>query len=218
MLQNVLKFPKLFLHILILIIFFFSSEFFAKTLTPLQRMQEKYKTKQTLTADFTQIQKNKLLGTAYKSSGKIFIKRPRFFLWETLDPEKSKLISDGKTVWYYTPSMHAGEKAQVLIQKNMDSQSQVAFVILSGQQDLQKTFSIQQKEPFSYMLKPLKLQGDIAAVELFIEKSTFLIYKVVLHMKTGKQTELLLTNIELGTPLLDSFFEFKIPPNTEVLH
>lgn len=186
----------------------------------LAAMQAKYRGVTTLTAEFTQLQKNISLGTTKETNGRIFIKRPNFFRWETHQPEKdaSILVSNGKKVWYYTPAYREGEHGQVLIRNAADVQSRLAIDLLDGHANIEKDFKIKTLDQSHYELTPLKPLGDIDHVELFLERPTNLVYKLVLFNLTGNQTELTLRSVTLGIKLSDSMFNFTPPKNTEEIH
>ncbi|MBI2604542.1 MAG: outer membrane lipoprotein chaperone LolA [Deltaproteobacteria bacterium] len=180
----------------------------------LDELRKSYGDSKTLVARFTQKRKN-ILGEVKESSGTIEVKRPNKFRWETFAPEKSLLVANAKRVWYYTPPFRSGEKGQLMIRKSTDVQSQVAIDLLAGSADLKKAFHAQRLGEQHYELKPIKSAGDISKIELFLERSTKLVYKIVLTHSTGNETELALQNVKLGTRLDDSRFEFKAPPGTE---
>lgn len=181
---------------------------------PLAGVQEKYKNVKTLTAEFTQKLKNATLGTTKESSGRIYIKRPNKFRWETHKPEASILVGNGKKAWFYTAPFREGEKGQVMVKRAADVQSQLAIDLLSGQSESNKDFKIKDlKDRLS--LTPLKASGDIEHIELYIEKPTNLVYKLVLFTRSGNETELTLKDVNLSPKLNDTMFDFVPPPNTE---
>lgn len=181
----------------------------------LEAMQAKYKDIRALTAEFTQRQTNAALGSTKESTGRIFIKRPNMFRWQTLEPEKSILVGNGHKIWYYTPPFRDGERGQVMVKRAADVQSRLAIDLLAGHADIKKDFKCKPLAPGAYNLKPLKPAGDVDRIELFLEKPTNLVYKLVLFTTTGNQTELTLKNVILEPQLGDSMFNFIPPENTE---
>ncbi|MBI3558672.1 MAG: outer membrane lipoprotein chaperone LolA [Deltaproteobacteria bacterium] len=183
-------------------------------------MQAKYKDVLTLTAEFTQKQTNTTLGTTKETSGRIFIKRPNMFLWQTTLPESetSLLVGNDKKVWFYKPPFREGESGQVLIRKAADVQSQLAIDLLAGHADIRKEFTYKDLKEGHFELIPLKPAGDIDHLELFLEKSTNLVYMLVLFTLTGNRTELTLKHVVLNPQLSDKMFTFTPPPKTEEIH
>lgn len=43
--------------------------------------------------------------TILESHGELWVKRPNLFNWHMISPEENFLISDGKTLWFYIPSI-----------------------------------------------------------------------------------------------------------------
>ena len=181
----------------------------------LAEVQTTYKNVKTLTAEFTQQLKNIALGTTKESFGRIFIKRPDMFRWETHKPEQSILVSNGKKVWYYTAPFREDEKGQVMTKRAADVQSRLAIDLLAGTINTEKDFKVRRLSDDHLELTPLKPAGDIDRVELYIEKPTKLVYKLVLYTKSGNQTALTLKNVTLGPSLSDTMFNFVPPANTE---
>lgn len=188
--------------------------------SPLQDVHEKYRDVKTLTAEFSQKQINIALGSTKESKGRISIRRPNSFRWETLEPAKeiSILVSNGKKVWFYKPPFRETENGQVLIRNAADVNSQLAIDLMSGRSNTEKDFKFKELAPGRLELIPLKPAGDIERIELFIESPTKLVYKLLLFTLTGNQTELTLKNVELNPKIPDSLFIFKAPPKTEEIY
>jgi outer membrane lipoprotein carrier protein len=183
-------------------------------------MQEKYASAKTLTTQFVQRQKSIALGTTKESSGRIYFKRPDRFRWETHEPASSAsiLVSNGKKVWYYTPPSRPQGKGQVMVRRAADVQSRLAMDLLAGSANLHKDFRVKEQGPDRFELTPLKPAGDIEHIELFVERPTNLVYKLILFTTIGNETQLELKNVELGPELKDAMFNFVPPENTEEIH
>ena len=183
----------------------------------LAKMQKKYENVNSLTANFSQSQKNAALGRTKDSKGRIYIVRPNKFRWETFEPDASILTSNGKKFWFYTPPFQEGEKGQVMIRNAHDAQSKLAVDLLIGGSDFKKNFDYRRIEPLHYRLNPLKPAGDIDSIELFLENQTNLVYKLRLISASGNETTITLSQVELGPKLPESMFNFQVPPQTEVI-
>ncbi|MGE4231736.1 MAG: outer membrane lipoprotein carrier protein LolA [Bacteriovoracia bacterium] len=174
----------------------------------LTAMNKKYAEAKTLKINFQQTKKNSATGTEKKSKGTIFIKKPHFFRWETFSPEKDILVTNGVFFWFFTPPFRKNEKGQLLVRKAADVQSKLAIDLLSGSIQFQKDFKILKSKPFFYKMKPLKPSGDVDYIELYLEKTTKLVYKLVLFSVTGNETELNLENPKLNLDLPNDMFTF----------
>lgn len=186
----------------------------------LEMMRAKYKTVKTISAEFSQKQTNLALGTTKETSGHLSIKRPDKFRWQTEQPvdEASILVSNGKKVWYYKPPRREGGRGQVYIREAADVQSKLLIDLLDGQANISKDFKTKDLGAGRFELKPLKPAGDIERIELFLERPTKLIYKLVLFTMTGNQTELTLKSVALDPQLSDKMFNFVPPEKTEEIY
>lgn len=180
----------------------------------LQSAFRHYLEKKTLTANFTQLRTQTALGTTKKTSGKLSVSNPGRFRWETLEPEKSILTTNGKKIWFYTPPFRPDEKGQVVI-RSANDQTKLAVELLSGSADLRASFQTRKTSENQFELRPLRPAGDVDRIRIELERPTKLVYKITLFSSTGNQTEITLSQVELGSAIHDDFFEFKAPANTE---
>ncbi|SHO54950.1 outer membrane lipoprotein chaperone LolA [Vibrio quintilis] len=61
-----------------------------------------------------------------QGKGTVDIARPSLFRWETTSPDENLLVSDGQTVWYYTPFVE-----QVTVYNQKQATEQTPFVLLT---------------------------------------------------------------------------------------
>ncbi len=179
--------------------------------------RKKYENAQTLTARFSQTIMNKTLARETKSSGRIYVRRPDMFRWETLEPDASILSCNGIKFWYYTPPFREGESGQVTVRPAREVPSRLAIDLLSGRIDVRGAFSAKTRGEGYFELTPKRPAGDIQRVELFLESRTKLVYKLILYTGSGNKTTIELSDVELGIKLDKSMFSFKIPAGTEVI-
>src|SRR3989304_7438086 len=59
-----------------------------------------------LRADFTQQAFNKSLGQTIKAEGTVYLKRPGKMRWEYRAPSPQQIVSDGRSLWVYTPDLN----------------------------------------------------------------------------------------------------------------
>ena len=180
-------------------------------------VEAKYTKAGTLRADFTQINEIAALKQKKTSSGILSIKRPSKIRWEEQAPEHTLLVSDGRTLWYYTPPFEAGERGQVIERKAQEAQSRLANALLSGAfSKATKDMKIETTSPTEFTLIPRKgSAGTVIKAILTLNADAKLIEKVVLEHKEGNRSEITLSKIELGKELPDAEFRFTAPPNTD---
>jgi outer membrane lipoprotein carrier protein len=59
-----------------------------------------------LKADFTQTAFNKSLNQTIPATGKVYLKKGGKLRWEYAEPTPQQIVSDGKTIWIYTPTLN----------------------------------------------------------------------------------------------------------------
>ena len=122
----------------------------------LKQVEAKYQKAQTLSAEFTQKNENVTLGQTKNNTGKIYFKRPHKVRWETLEPDKSILIGNGKTFWFYTPPFEEGERGQVIKKAAAQVQSKLANALLSGSFSMIQDMVIQPQGSARFSTYPAK--------------------------------------------------------------
>ena len=70
----------------------------------LDRASAAYARITTLTADFTQVVDNPLIGAPDTTRGRLFLERPGRFAMRFTEPQGDRLVADGRYLWLYTPS------------------------------------------------------------------------------------------------------------------
>ncbi|MBE9503379.1 MAG: outer membrane lipoprotein carrier protein LolA, partial [Proteobacteria bacterium] len=102
------------------------------------RIQDNYKSMKDYEATFVQETKIKAYPRAQRSSGQVFYKKPGGMRWNYEKPEKSEIVTDGQTVWMYTPSLNQVMKMEF----STSNQSRVATAFLSGMGNLKEDFDL----------------------------------------------------------------------------
>jgi len=183
----------------------------------LKRVEAKYKESKTLTAKFNQLNQSSTLGVTKENKGDLWVKRPNLLRWQTYEPDANLLVSNGKKFWFYTPPFDEEEPGQVIIKKSSEAHSKLANALMSGSFSLVKDVKLKAKGENHFIIIPKKgTAGDLTQAEVFIEKGTLYIYKIILKHKGGNRSTILLSSIQLGKVIKDSLFNFDPPSGTEV--
>lgn len=105
----------------------FSSVAYAAAIDVLQNRLAKI---ESLSARFSQVITSADKVIVQETQGELAIKRPNYFLWKTTGEELSELISDGKTVWNYTPQLQ-----QVTATHLADLSNNILLLMISDDQN-----------------------------------------------------------------------------------
>lgn len=192
----------------------------------LEKLQNTYKNKESLEAEFVQEVYQASLARTKSSKGSIRLSKPNFVRWEISEPEASVMVSNGRKVSYFTPDARGKGKGQVIERAASELARQPIFRILTGSAPLSKEFTIEKEEKINAItkgeiltalsLKPKKNMGDVAAVGLIVN-SKYLIQELNIENENGNKTKITLLNQVLGDKQPTALFEFKAPEGTEVI-
>jgi outer membrane lipoprotein carrier protein len=81
----------------------------------LDRASATYQTIRTLSAEFTQVVENPLLGAPDTTRGKLYQMRPSRFAMRFTRPRGDRIVADGRHLWLYTPSTTPGQVIRTAI-------------------------------------------------------------------------------------------------------
>ncbi|MGV1718835.1 outer membrane lipoprotein chaperone LolA [Vibrio furnissii] len=104
-------------------LFFCSFSVFA---TPKETLSERLALTDGFSAKFEQQVISPDGDVVMEGNGVVDIARPSLFRWETLAPDENLLVSDGQSLWYYSPFIE-----QVTIYNQEQATEQTPFVLLT---------------------------------------------------------------------------------------
>src|SRR5216117_3914348 len=81
----------------------------------LDHVSASFDTVRTLSADFTQIVDNPMLGDPDTTRGRLFQRRPNYFAMRFSEPKNDRIVADGRRLWLYTPSTTPGQVIRTAI-------------------------------------------------------------------------------------------------------
>jgi len=186
----------------------------------LNEIQNRYEKAKDFEANFIQEYIGKVMKQPNRGEGKVYFKKKGMMRWDYTVPNQ-KLISDGHTLWYYQP-----EEKQVLvsdISKVLKEKTPLAF--LAGEGNLSRDFnllnvneSVSQKEDhYIVELAPKESLATLTKLMLTVDKKTYAVLQADVFDGFGNVTRTRFMDIKTNTGLSNSFFQFSIPPGTEVI-
>ena len=183
------------------------------------RLQDNYKEIKDYRASFVQEAKVKGYPRAQISSGEVFYKRPGMMRWNYDKPETQEIVTDGKVLWMYTPSLDQVMKADFA----MTSQSKVAEAFLSGMGNISKDFNIsiendaEKGDDIILMLIPKDESDPVKSLELFVDRVTIYVRKSVMTDIYGNVTSVSLSDFKVNTGIKKKLFDFVPPEGVEII-
>lgn len=161
-------------------------------------------------AEFTQVVSSDSGKILNKSSGNLIIVRPGKFRWQVEMPEEELIVSNGHTMWLYTPFIE-----QVTLINLKDAIQGTPFILLSGANDQQwaNYNVVKNNNIFTVKSASIKEQSNTFTFEFSGNGS---IEKFVVIEPQGQKSAFTLNHKASLTDITANLFEFKIPEGVEI--
>lgn len=144
-----------------------------------------------------------------ESRGEMTISRPGKFHWQINTPEEELIVSDGKTIWYYSPFIE-----QVTLINFSDAINDTPFALIAGADDKQwANYVVKQSGNQFTVTNPTQAQATTFIFEFDKNNN---INKFVVIEEQGQRSEFILTHKALPKTFNETLFDFQIPAGVEV--
>ncbi|MFH0990989.1 MAG: outer membrane lipoprotein chaperone LolA [bacterium] len=180
-----------------------------------ERMQKRYDALQDATAKFQQHVKFGFSNIEQDFSGVLMMKRPNNYRVES---EHQTIVTDGKTVWSYSPV-----NKQVLIdtyKENQNSLSPENF-LLNLPSNFYATLlgaeAINREKVYTLKLVPKDDRSFIKSLKVWVEDGVWTVRKVIVLDVNDTETTYTVADLKQNIGLSASTFSFKPPQGTEVV-
>jgi outer membrane lipoprotein carrier protein len=182
----------------------------------LRRLQERYDTTKTMTANFEQSVASKTLAGTLESKGTVSFEKPNRMRWDYAAPDSQQIIGDGETLWIYQPDDKQVIKAS--IDKAFQAKTPVNFLGGLGQIDQDFNATLEKDEPEQWVLRlvPKKDKG-IGTLSLSVRKSDASIAEARIEDPLGTVTRLRLSGEKRNVELAGNLFSFIPPAGVDVV-
>ena len=180
-----------------------------------EALSENLKRLDNVSADFVQHTfdgKGALLQT---QKGRLSLKQPNKFRWESLEPYAQLLVSNGEMLWQYDADLE--QVTEQVLNKKL---SATPALLLSGYTDqISSEYEIysevlQGEEHFVLILKQVDVLFDRLRLEFAADKN---IERMVIQDEVGQKTIIRFQNIVTSKTLKSSDFEFTLPKGVDVI-
>ena len=185
----------------------------------IEKLQNNYRTMNDYQALFNQEAKIKGYPRKQESSGLVYYKKGGKMRWNYDQPEKQEIVTDGTTMWMYTPSLNQVMEAGF----SMTNQSRVAHAFLSGMGNIRDDFNISGGEidvtgiHYRIMLTPKDVTEKVKSLELTVDAKTFYIKRSRMTDIYDNVTVVSLSDFKVNSGISDSLFDFVIPEGVDVV-
>jgi outer membrane lipoprotein carrier protein len=174
-----------------------------------------------LRAEFTQSSFNKSLNQTIPARGVVSLKRGGKLRWEYSEPTKQEIVSDGKTLWVYTPSLN-----QVNTGPAPEALAGPAGSFLAGLGKVREHFTVRFLNPaqprdadgnVALDLTPKQPLPTLSRLLLSVDPKQWEVRKAVVYDQFENTVSMRFTKVQMNGGLSDKLFTFVPPPNTAVV-
>jgi outer membrane lipoprotein carrier protein len=174
-----------------------------------------------LRAEFAQSSFNKSLNQTIPAQGVVSLKRGGKLRWEYSEPTKQEIVSDGKTLWVYTPTLN-----QVNTGPAPEALSGPAGSFLAGLGKIREHFTVRFLNPASPRdadgnialdLTPKQPLPTLSRLLLSVDPKQWEVRKATVYDQFENTVAMRFTKVAMNSGLPDKLFTFVPPPNTAVV-
>jgi len=168
-----------------------------------------------LKAEFTQTAFNKSLNQTIPASGTVYLKKGGKLRWEYAEPTPQVVVSDGKTIWLYTPTLN-----QVNTGPAPEALAGPAGSFLNGLGKLREHFNVRLLNPAQPKdaegnvvldLTPKRPLPTLTRLILSLDPGGWQIRKAVVHDQFENTVTMKFTKLAINSGLDDKLFAFVAP-------
>ena len=184
-------------------------------------VQGVYQSIPDIAADFTQQTYVALMEKTLTKKGKFYFKKGGLLRIEYKGGEEKHYVSDGTTLWIYTPGDSASLQTYAVSEETVPKE---ALAFLSGFGKLEKEFIVEPSKTFTDIpegftalhLEPRSKKPQYKSLDTLFNKDHLLVKLKILNL-SGNVTDYNFTNIKTNVGLKDDFFSLgsgKATPDT----
>ncbi|MBI3007742.1 MAG: outer membrane lipoprotein chaperone LolA [candidate division NC10 bacterium] len=183
------------------------------------RIEARYQALSTLQGRYLQTATLQVAGQTERAAGKFFLKRPAMMRWEQESPEPRLLVTDGTTLWTYSPL----DRQAITQPVGPALQASPSLHFLTGMATLGATFTVASvlEDPAGdalfVSLSPKTPDPAIRRLILRVHRRTTLVDRLTVVDAYENTTVLEFSALRENPRLPDSLFSFKPPPGTDVI-
>jgi outer membrane lipoprotein carrier protein len=174
-----------------------------------------------LRADFTQTAFNKSLNQTIPAKGTVYLKKGGKLRWEFTEPTPQEIVSDGKKLWVYTPTLNQANVADA-----PEALAGPAGSFLAGLGRLRAEFQVRFLNPaqpkdaeghWVLDLTPKQPLPTLTRLILSLDPKNWEIKKAVVHDQFENTVTMRFTKMAVNSGLPDRTFTFVAPKGVVIV-
>ena len=174
-----------------------------------------------LRADFTQTAFNKSLNQTIPARGTVYLKKGGKLRWEYTEPTPQEIVSDGKKLWVYTPTLNQANVADA-----PEALAGPAGSFLAGLGRLRTEFQVRFLNPaqpkdaegnWALDLTPKQPLPTLTRLILAVDPKSWEIRKAVVHDQFENTVTMRFSKMAVNSGLPDRTFTFVAPKGVVIV-
>jgi chaperone LolA len=174
-----------------------------------------------LRADFTQTAFNKSLNQTIPARGTVYLKKGGKLRWEYTEPTAQEIVSDGKKLWVYTPTLNQANVADA-----PEALAGPAGSFLAGLGRLRTEFQVRFLNPaqpkdadgnWALDLTPKQPLPTLTRLILSVDPKSWEIRKAVVHDQFENTVTMRFTKMAVNSGLPERTFTFVAPKGVVIV-
>ena len=174
-----------------------------------------------LRAYFTQLAFNKSLNQSIPAKGTVYLKKGGKLRWEFTEPTPQEIVSDGKKLWVYTPTLNQANVAEA-----PEALAGPAGSFLAGLGKLRSEFQVRFLNPaqpkdtdgnWALDLTPKQPLPTLSRLILALDPKSWEIKKAVVHDQFENTVTMRFTKMAVNSGLPDRTFTFVAPKGVVIV-
>ena len=174
-----------------------------------------------LRADFTQTAFNKSLNQTIPAKGTVYLKKGGKLRWEYTEPTPQEIVSDGKKLWVYTPTLNQANVADA-----PEALAGPAGSFLAGLGRLRSEFQVRFLNPsqpkdadgnWVLDLTPKQPLPTLTRLILSVDGKSWEIRKAVVHDQFENTVTMRFTKVAVNSGLPERTFTFVAPKGVVIV-
>lgn len=182
----------------------------------IDRVQDFYEQTTGVTGRFQQ-RVELAIGQVEEAWGAFSLKRPGMMRWEYEGPEQRLMVTDGSTLWAYTPA-----DRQVIVQDLKTGVTSLPFDFLMGVGKLTEQFILrevtEQGDAYRLVLQPRQPDALLREMEMQVDATTLHIRSLAVVDLHENRTVMHFSHLRVNDDLPADLFSFVPPSGVKILH
>lgn len=187
-----------------------------------QKIQEHYAQTKTMRAEFQQTTTSRMSARERLGAGTMLLAKPGLMRWDYREPDQQVFVCDGQKI-----SMYFAKERQMMVTPAKDYlESDITYAFFTGQGDIQRDFVVagpdeeditESAETYQLKLTPKTGHAQIEFINLWVDRSSFLLKRLKVTDKFGTVTDLVFSKVVTNQEAPATLFQFTPPEGTEIV-